>query len=79
MAREKKKPKKKTKSEQKLASAESLKGLRDVLDLTLTRVIEDDMDLDEAKALLAHLEKEVAAIESGVQGARKKMSGKKED
>ena len=79
MAHEKKKPRKRTKSEEKLASTESLMGLRDVLDLTLTRVIEDDMNIEEARALLAHLEKEVVEVERGIRRAKKRMGGKREE
>ena len=42
---------------------ESLEGLRDALDLTLTRVIEDDMGVEEARAVLRYLEKELDGFE----------------
>lgn len=41
------------------ADKESLDGLRDALDLTLTRVIEDDMGVEEAQAVLRYLQKEL--------------------
>ena len=41
----------------------SLEGLRDALDLTLTRVIEDDMGVDEAHDVLRYLEKELTTFE----------------
>ncbi len=45
------------------ARKDSLEGLRDALDLTLTRVIEDDMGVDEARAVLRYLEKELHGFE----------------
>jgi hypothetical protein len=45
------------------ASKDSLEGLRDALDLTLTRVIEDDMGVDEARAVLRYLEEELEGFE----------------
>jgi hypothetical protein len=45
------------------AARASLEGLRDALDLTLTRVIEDDMGVDEARAVLRYLEKELDGFE----------------
>jgi len=45
------------------ADRESLDGLRDALDLTLTRVIEDDMGIEEAQAVLRYLQKELDGFE----------------
>jgi hypothetical protein len=45
------------------ARKDALEGLRDALDLTLTRVIEDDMGVDEARAVLRYLEKELEGFE----------------
>lgn len=52
------------------AGKDSLAGLRDALDLTLTRVIEDDMGVDEARALLQYLEKELDGFEKRTRPAK---------
>ncbi len=45
------------------AARETLEGLRDVLGLTLTRVIDGDINTLEARRLLGHLTKELNAID----------------
>ena len=52
------------------ASKDSLEGLRDALDLTLTRVIEDDMGVEEARAVLRYLEKELDGFEKRTSPAK---------
>jgi len=52
------------------ALQESLDGLRDALDLTLTRVIEDDMEVEEARAVLRYLEKELNGFEKRTRPAK---------
>ena len=52
------------------ASKDALAGLRDALDLTLTRVIEDDMGVDEARAVLHYLEKELNQFEKRTSAAK---------
>ena len=52
------------------ALKESLDGLRDALDLTLTRVIEDDMKVEEARAVLRYLEKELDGFEKRTRPAK---------
>ena len=52
------------------ALKESLDGLRDALDLTLTRVIEDDMEVEEARAVLRYLEKELDGFEKRTRSAK---------
>ena len=57
------------------AIRDSLGGLRDALDLTLTRVIEDEMGVDEAREVLRYLEKELDGLKKrsrrGKRPARK--------
>jgi len=48
------------------AFRESLAGLREVLDLTLTRILENDIDAREAQEVVAHLRKELLALERGL-------------
>ncbi len=60
--------KRKKKSKDDAAVKEALDGLRDVLDLTLTRVIEDDMDHDETERVLTYLRKELNNLERGIGG-----------
>lgn len=52
------------------ARKDSLEGLRDALDLTLTRVIEDDMGVDEARAVLRYLEEELDGFEKRTRPAK---------
>ncbi len=47
----------------------ALEGLRDTLSLMLTRVIENDVDVTEARTMLAYLRKELDALESRSRGA----------
>ena len=54
-------------------SRDALAGLRDVLEITLSRVIDGDLDTREARKLLAHLTKELDAIE---RRARKPSGGR---
>ncbi len=49
----------------------ALDGLRDALDLTLTRVIEDDMGVEQARELLKYLENELQRVEKGTGRKRK--------
>lgn len=59
---------------------ETLEGLRDVLDITLTRVMEDDMDVNEARKVLAHLESELNTLDRDIRAAnakkRKRRAGR---
>jgi hypothetical protein len=57
------------------ALQESLDGLRDALDLTLTRVIEDDMEVEEARAVLRYLEKELNGFEKRTRPAKSQAHG----
>ncbi len=56
--------KKRNRSKADRAAAERLEALRDVLDLLRSRVIEDDIDADQAESILQHLRKELATIDS---------------
>jgi hypothetical protein len=59
------------KSENDKAAAERLAALRDVLDLLRSRVIEDDIDEDQASSILDYLRKELAALDREGQAAGK--------
>ena len=59
------------------AVKEALDGLRDVLDLTLTRVIENDMDHDETERVLTYLRKELNNLERGIGGGGRESAGKR--
>ncbi len=49
----------------------ALDGLRDALDLTLTRVIEDDMGVEQVREVLKYLENELKRVEEGTGRKRK--------
>ncbi len=49
----------------------ALDGLRDALDLTLTRVIEDDKGVEQAREVLKYLENELQRVEKGTGRKRK--------
>jgi hypothetical protein len=72
------KRKKASKPRESDSISESLEGLRDVLDITLTRVMEDDMDVKEARKVLAHLESELSILDRDIRAtnAKKKRTGK---
>jgi hypothetical protein len=60
------------KSKDDRAAEEQLDGLRDVLDLLRSRVIEDDIDADQAASILDYLRKELAALDRGGRTASRK-------
>ncbi|MEE9472089.1 MAG: hypothetical protein V3W32_10285 [Gemmatimonadota bacterium] len=49
----------------------ALEGLHDALELMLTRVIEDEVSVDEAKTMLAYLQNEVDAIDPPADAGRR--------
>ena len=49
----------------------ALEGLHDALELMLTRVIEDEVSVDEAKTMLAYLQNEVDTIDPPVAAGRR--------
>ncbi|MEE9292106.1 MAG: hypothetical protein V3U83_04155 [Acidobacteriota bacterium] len=60
------------------ARQRALEGLHDALELMLTRVIEDEVSVDEAKTMLSYLQNEVNAIDPPtVAGRRTRRSAKR--
>lgn len=53
------------------ARQRALEGLHDALELMLTRVIEDEVSVDEAKTMLAYLQNEVDAIDPPAKAGRR--------
>lgn len=61
----------KRKSKRKDASQQrALEGLQDALGLMLTRVIEDEVSIEEARTMLDYLQKELDAIDPPAGGRR---------
>ena len=81
---------KRTSGKKDVGEQRALEGLQDALELMLTRVIEDEVSVEEARTMLAYLQEELDAIEppagarrrtrrnakrtSGARKARKKKS-----
>ncbi len=60
------------------ARQRALEGLHDALELMLTRVIEDEVSVDEAKTMLSYLQEEVDAIDRpAVAGRRTRRKAKR--
>lgn len=70
--------KRRPKSKEGIASKERLEALRDVLDILRSRVIEDDIDMEQAESLLAYLRKELAELDRGGRIAGRKRIHKDE-
>ena len=60
------------------ARQRALEGLHDALELMLTRVIEDEVSVDEAKTMLSYLQNEVNTIDPPtVAGRRTRRNAKR--
>ncbi len=53
------------------ARQRALEGLHDALELMLTRVIEDEVSVDEAKTMLAYLQNEIDTIDPPAAAGRR--------